>query len=94
MSILEKINVGLVGAAGRGGTLHMAMKRGGASIHAVCDIREHELESAKERFEVEEAYTDVSDMLGKSHSMRSLSEPPWTCTYHSRSWHWIMGSMY
>ena len=50
ISVLEKINVGIVGIAGRGGSLRTALRHGGVRVHAVCDIRENKLEPAKHLF--------------------------------------------
>ena len=50
MGITEKLNVGIVGAAGRGGSFRVAFEaQETARIHAVCDVREEELDAAAER---------------------------------------------
>jgi hypothetical protein len=40
MGVLEKLNVGIVGAAGRGGSFRAGLEANGARIHAVCGVRE------------------------------------------------------
>ena len=66
MTDLERINVGLVGAVGRGGVLHRALEHGGARIHAVCDIRGERIEECRQRLGAAEAYTDYGEMLEQS----------------------------
>ena len=47
MSVLTRLNVGLVGAAGRGGSFRTAFETNGARIHAVCDLHEETLEGKR-----------------------------------------------
>src|SRR5207247_2476035 len=66
MSVLEKLNVGLVGAAGRGGSFRTAFEINGARIHASCDTRADALEQARKAIGASEQYTDYEEMLEKS----------------------------
>lgn len=64
---LEKLNVGIVGAAGRGGSFRAGIEASGvARIHAVCDIREDALDGAMARLKAQEKYLDYEDMLARS----------------------------
>lgn len=67
MGLLEMLNVGIVGAAGRGASFRAAFKAYPATrIHAVCDTREDALSEAAERLGAQEAYTDYCEMLARS----------------------------
>ena len=67
MSSLERLNVGLVGAVGRGGSFRAAFDAHPVTcLHAVCDIREDELPEAAEKLGAREMYTDFEEMLDKS----------------------------
>jgi len=67
MSVLEKLNVGIVGAAGRGASLCGAFEdHPRTRIHAVCDIRPDALAEAAQRLGASEAYTDYYEMLERS----------------------------
>jgi predicted dehydrogenase/ribosomal protein S18 acetylase RimI-like enzyme len=66
MSVSERMNVGLVGAAGRGGSFRAAFEGNGARIHAVCDIRAEELERCRRELGASEAYSDYAEMIEKS----------------------------
>ncbi len=67
MGVLEKLNVGIVGAAGRGASLCGAFEDHPLTrIHAVCDIRPNALTEAAQRLGVSEAYTDSGEMLDRS----------------------------
>jgi len=66
MSVLEKVNVGIVGAAGRGRSFSAGFKANGARIHAVCDIRAEELDRCAELLGADEKYLDYGEMLEKS----------------------------
>jgi predicted dehydrogenase len=67
MSVLERLNVGIVGAAGRGASFRAAFEaQDVAKIHAVCDVREEELDGAAERLGAREKYTDYETMLHNS----------------------------
>ena len=65
MSVLERLNVGLVGAVGRGKSFAAGFEANGARIHAVCDIRADELAEAAERLGADETFTDYAEMLEK-----------------------------
>jgi predicted dehydrogenase/RimJ/RimL family protein N-acetyltransferase len=60
------VRVGIVGAAGRGGSFADALRANGARVQAVCDVREEALEEAAHSFGAEERYTDIADMLERS----------------------------
>ena len=66
MSVLEKLNVGLAGAAGRGGSFRAALDANGARIHAVCDINKDVLAECAQRLGATEAYTDYGEMLERT----------------------------
>ena len=66
MAALERLNVGLVGAAGRGGNFKSALKANGAHIHAVCDIQADKLDECAQRLGADETYSDYSEMLENS----------------------------
>jgi len=61
------MNIGIVGAAGRGKSFKTACEAcGDVKIHAVCDINEEKLTEAKENLGAKEQYTDYYEMLEKS----------------------------
>jgi len=62
MSILEKLNLGIVGAAGRGAAFTAALEAGGARLAAVCDLDRARLDAIPAYAGVEK-YTDYEDML-------------------------------
>jgi predicted dehydrogenase/GNAT superfamily N-acetyltransferase len=66
MGVLEKLNVGVVGAAGRGGAFRAGLEANGARVHAVCDIRREALEESARRMGARETYVDYERMLGES----------------------------
>ncbi len=66
MAVLERLNVGVVGAAGRGGSFRKGFEANGARIHAVCDLQRDKLEECRERMGAAEAYSDYEEMLAKS----------------------------
>jgi len=67
MKVLEKLNVGIVGAAGRGASFRAAFDAHPATrIHAVCDVQREALVEAAERLGAAEVYTDYEDMLANS----------------------------
>jgi predicted dehydrogenase len=67
MSVLERLNVGIVGAAGRGASFRAAFEaQDVAKIHAVCDVRQEALDEAAERLGAQEKYTDYEMMLYQS----------------------------
>ena len=65
MAVLQQLNVGLVGVAGRGGTFRAALEANGARIHAVCDLQRETLDRLRDLGEVEK-YTDYAEMLDRS----------------------------
>jgi len=66
MSSPKKLNVGLVGAAGRGGSFANSFTANGARIHAVCDIQVDKLDACAARLGACETYADYDEMLEKS----------------------------
>jgi len=61
------MNIGIVGAAGRGSSFKTACEAcGDVKIHAVCDLNEKKLTEAKENLGAVEHYTDYYEMLEKS----------------------------
>jgi predicted dehydrogenase len=67
MAVLEKLNVGIVGAAGRGASFRAAFDAHPAThIHAVCDVREEALAAAAERLGASETFVDYGEMLERS----------------------------
>ncbi len=66
MSTLEQLNVGIVGAAGRGASFQTALEANGARVHAVCDIREDKLDECAEKLGTQEKYADYATMLERS----------------------------
>jgi predicted dehydrogenase len=67
MGKLEVLNIGIVGAAGRGASFRSAIDASGrARVHAICDVREQALEEAAQRLGASEKYADYGEMLDKS----------------------------
>jgi predicted dehydrogenase len=67
MNKSKTINIGIVGACGRGSSFKTACDAlDYVNIHAVCDINEKKLSSARERLGANEQYTDYEEMLEKS----------------------------
>jgi predicted dehydrogenase len=67
MPILEKLNIGIIGAAGRGASFQAAFEAHPlARIHAVCDIQAAALSEAARRLGASEQYTDYESMLAQS----------------------------
>ncbi len=66
MTSLEKLNVGIVGAAGRGRSFKAGLEAAGARIRAVCDIRADRLDGCARLLGADEKYSDYADMLEKS----------------------------
>ncbi len=66
-SVLSKLNLGIVGACGRGGSFKLACDAlAKVRIHAVCDINAKELPSTAERLGAAEHYVQYEDMLSSS----------------------------
>ena len=64
---LERLNFGIVGAAGRGGGFRAGIEATGVGrILAVCDIREDVLGEAMEKLGASEKYVDYEEMLDKA----------------------------
>ena len=55
------VRIGLVGAAGRGGSFRAAMVANGARVQAACDTNEERLAQAAEAMGAEERYTCYED---------------------------------
>lgn len=67
MNTQNRLNLGIVGACGRGASFKAACDAmGSVVIHAVCDTNEKELAAARERLGAREKYTDYATMLEKS----------------------------
>ena len=66
MGVFEKLNFGLVGAAGRGGSFWSALQANGARVQAVCDVREDALDRCAAESGAAEKYSDYAEMLEKS----------------------------
>ncbi len=66
MSTPEDLNVGIVGAVGRGRSFAEALRANGARIHAVCDIQQEKLDEAARKLGADQQYTDYDCMLEQS----------------------------
>ena len=66
MTDTEQLKVGIVGAAGRGGSFRAALEANGARVHAVCDIQAGKLDECAARFGASEKYTEYDEMLERS----------------------------
>ena len=67
MSTVGRLNLGIVGACGRGGSFGRVFDAlDGARIHAVCDTNRDGLPAARERLGATEAYADYGEMLAYS----------------------------
>ena len=66
MSASNQLNVGLVGAAGRGGSFRASLEANGARIHAVCDVDAERLAADAVAAGAGEHYTDYAEMLERS----------------------------
>ena len=63
----DRVNVGIVGAAGRGSSFKLACEASGVlAIHAVCDTNEERLEAARQDLGALEKYADYGEMLARS----------------------------
>ncbi|MDF1514878.1 MAG: Gfo/Idh/MocA family oxidoreductase [Anaerolineae bacterium] len=64
MHKVEKLNIGIVGAVGRGASFQAAFDaHPAAQIHAICDIRSEALVEAAERLGAAETYNNYDEML-------------------------------
>ena len=67
MSTVESINIGIVGACGRGAGFKTACDAlGCVRIHAVCDVNKENLPGAAEQLGACEQYCDCDEMLSQS----------------------------
>ena len=66
MTAVERLNVGIVGAVGRGRSFCAALEANGARVHAVCDIRADRLDECREKTGASEKYADYGTMLAES----------------------------
>src|SRR5690554_6769612 len=67
MTTVEKLNVGIVGACGRGASFKTACDAvAGVRIHAVCDKNAEGLSAAAARLGAGEQYENFDDMLNAS----------------------------
>lgn len=67
MSILDKLNIGVVGAAGRGASFRAAFDAlPQTRIHAICDTRQDLLSETARRLGASETYTEYAEMLERS----------------------------
>ena len=72
MESLHKLNLGIVGACGRGASFRSACEAAEiVNIHAVCDINEKDLLVAAEQLGTRETYTDYEAM----HRLQALGVP-------------------
>jgi hypothetical protein len=84
MGVLERLNVGLVGAVGRGGSFRAALEANGARVHAVCDLDQDRVAECMHQYGATEAYTDCAEMLEKSELDAVVVGTPMQCTCRSR----------
>jgi predicted dehydrogenase len=64
---LERLNLGIAGAGGRGASFKSACDANGSvRIHAVCDVDPRRLEEAAHMLGAAERYLDYDDMLARS----------------------------
>lgn len=67
MGILERFNIGIVGACGRGASFKTACESlEAARIHALCDRNAAGLDAAAARMDAAETYTDYEEMISRS----------------------------
>jgi predicted dehydrogenase len=67
MGVIEKLNIGVVGAAGRGASFRAAFDAHPVTrLHAVCDVRADLLDEAAEKLGAAEKYDDYEAMLSQS----------------------------
>jgi len=66
MSVMNRLNVGIVGAAGRGGSFAAAFQANDARIHAVCDVQTDKLDQYQHDLGASERYTEYAEMLEQS----------------------------
>ncbi len=68
MGMENRINLGIVGACGRGGSFREALAylREKVRVRAVCDINVAALPQAAQQLGAEEQYTEYEEMLDRS----------------------------
>ena len=67
MAVLDQLNIGVVGAAGRGASFRAPFDAHPLTrIHAVCDVNAQALDEAARRLGASETYTDYDEMLERS----------------------------
>ena len=67
MREMEKLNLGIVGACGRGGSFKAVVEAlPDVRVHAVCDIDADRLPEAAVRLGASESYLDYAEMLARS----------------------------
>ncbi len=67
MGVLEKLNIGVAGACGRGGELGRVVATiERARVHAVCDVARDRLHEVAQQLGAAEEYTDFYGMLARS----------------------------
>jgi predicted dehydrogenase len=67
MNALERLNIGIVGACGRGASFKAACDALPiVRVHAVCDVNEEGLSAAQLRLGAQEAFTDYHAMLDQA----------------------------
>ena len=82
MATPNKINLGIAGAGGRGGSFKRSIDRmDSVRVHAVCDTNVESLEDAAGRLGASEAYADYDDMLANSNIEAVLVGTP--MPYHA-----------
>jgi len=80
MGMRENLNLGVVGACGRGASFKAACDAlEGVRIHAVCDINAEGLAGAAERLGASEQYTDYETMLERSDLDAVIIATPMPC---------------
>ena len=80
MSNLEQLNIGVVGACGRGSSFKAACDAiPDISIHAVCDTNEEDLPETAERLGAREAYAKYDNMLVESEIDAVIIGTPMPC---------------
>lgn len=62
----ERLRVGIVGAAGRGGSFRAGIQTNGAVIAAVCDIQADKLDQAMAESGASQKYASYEEMLDKA----------------------------
>ncbi|HNQ34776.1 MAG TPA: Gfo/Idh/MocA family oxidoreductase [bacterium] len=77
---MDKIRLGIVGAAGRGRSFKQACLASGlVEIRAVCDLNEVRLEEARQNLGAAEKYLDYREMLEKSDLQAVILGTPMPC---------------